>query len=210
MSTSATPVIYAATSNAGKLRDFSAVALERGIELRPLPGIDALPPIEEDAITFEDNARRKAQQYSLALPGEIVIADDSGLEVEALADAPGVLSARYAAMEAGSTKTNSSDAENNSRLLRELDGIPGASRSARFVCVIAAARDGEIVQVSHGEARGEILRQPRGTGGFGYDPLFFYAPLGKSFAELTPAEKAQVSHRGVAFRDLLNRFTAGS
>src|SRR5438105_15369630 len=90
--------IYIATSNPGKLRDFSAAALEYGVEVRPLPGFDALPQAEEDAITFEENARTKAQQYSLALPGEIVIADDSGLEVEALANAPGVLSARYAAM----------------------------------------------------------------------------------------------------------------
>jgi XTP/dITP diphosphohydrolase len=196
-------VFYVATSNPGKLRDFAAAAQAHDIEIRPLPGFEALPPVEEDGITFEQNATKKAEQYSLAMPGEIVIADDSGLEVEALAGAPGVLSARYAAMEAPPIPfSGSADAANNGRLLRELAEIPDEQRSARFICVIVAARDGKPLHVARGEANGMILRAPRGAAGFGYDPLFFYPPLGKSFAELLPEEKAQVSHRGKAFRNL--------
>ncbi len=197
--------LYVATSNPGKLRDFAAAALAHGIAIRPLPGVEALPQVEEDGLTFEQNAAKKAEQYGLAMPGEIVIADDSGLEVEALAGAPGVLSARYAALEAPPVPfSGSADAANNARLLRDLAEIPDDQRSARFVCVIVAARDGKPLHVARGETRGVILRSARGAGGFGYDPLFFYPPLGKTFAELLPEEKAQVSHRGKAFRSFLD------
>src|SRR5207302_11321686 len=123
------PVLHLATSNSGKVGDFTAIAQESGVEMRPFPGFAALPPVLEDGSTFEQNARKKAQQYSLALPGEMVIADDSGLEVEALAGAPGVLSARYGAeYSRGDAAQNSSDAANNAHLLRELAAVPDDQR----------------------------------------------------------------------------------
>jgi XTP/dITP diphosphohydrolase len=192
--------VLIATSNPGKLRDFAAAAAPHGIEVASLPGFHLLPPAAEDAPTFEGNACKKAEHYSLRAPGELVLADDSGLEVAALNGAPGVLSARYAAVAGG----NASDSANNQRLLCELADVPEEQRGARFVCVIAAARDGQTLATSRGEARGVILRQPRGAAGFGYDPLFYFPPLNKTFAELTSAEKAQVSHRGHAFRAFLD------
>ena len=194
--------ILVATSNAGKLRDFAGAAKQFRVQIRALAGFSSLPPVVEDGTTFEANARKKAEHYSRAAPGEIVIADDSGLEVDALSGAPGVHSARYAAQLTGSPG-NSSDEENNARLLRELKNVSDDLRSARFVCVIAAARDGRTLATFSGTAEGEILRAPRGTQGFGYDPLFYFPEMKKTFAELTAEEKAQVSHRGKAFRKLL-------
>lgn len=192
--------ILIATSNQGKLRDFAGAAKEFGIEIASLPGFANIPPVVEDGATFEANARKKAEHYSRFAPDELVLADDSGLEVDALGGAPGVISARYAA-ENGSD--NSSDAANNAKLLRELKDIPQAKRTARFECVIAAANNGATVEVFRGETEGRILSAPRGGGGFGYDPLFYFPAFGKTFAELTPEEKAQVSHRGKAFRRFL-------
>jgi len=131
-----------------------------------------------------------------------VLADDSGLEVDALGGAPGVRSARYAADDASSANAN--DAANNARLLREMKNIRPDQRTARFVCVIAAARDGETLQTFRGQAEGTILNSPRGAGGFGYDPLFYFPAIEKTFAELEPEEKARYSHRGAAFRLFLN------
>ena len=190
--------ILIATSNAGKLRDFSGAAAGFGIEISGIPNFASLPPVVEDGLTFEANARKKAEAYSLQASGEIVLADDSGLEVDALGGAPGVHSARYAAT---SPEGNADDRANNARLLRELSHA--ADRAARFVCVIAAARDGRTLSTFRGEARGRILDAPRGAGGFGYDPLFFFPALGKTFAELTAEEKAGASHRGAAFRKFL-------
>jgi len=187
-----------ATSNPGKLRDFAGAAASDGITVASLPDFDSLPGVREDGATFEENARKKAEHYSRFAPGELVLADDSGLEVDALGGAPGVHSARYAA---DSTEANADDAANNARLLRELSRI--ANRGARFVCVIAAARDGQTLAAFRGEVQGEILHAPRGSGGFGYDPLFFFPALGKTFAELAPEEKAKFSHRGAAFRKFL-------
>jgi XTP/dITP diphosphohydrolase len=192
--------IYVATSNAGKLRDFKAAAAPFSVEIEPVPGFNSLPPVTEDAPTFEGNAQKKAEFYSRHASGEPVLADDSGLEVDALDGAPGVLSARYAA---DPNQPNASDAENNAKLLRELAEVPDDRRSARFVCTIALAEQGRTIATFRGEVFGRILREARGTGGFGYDPLFLFAPLNKTFAELTPEEKAQVSHRGHAFRRLL-------
>lgn len=194
--------VLIATSNPGKLRDFAAAARPFGIAVDSLPGLASLPAPAEDQPTFEANARKKAEHYSRLLPGELVLADDSGLEVDALGGAPGVFSARYAALQR-QNDGHSSDAENNARLLRELAGIDDARRTARFVCVIAAARDGATLAVFHGAAQGIILRLPRGSGGFGYDPLFYFPAIDRSFAELPPEEKAQYSHRGQAFRKLL-------
>ena len=192
--------ILIATSNRGKLRDFTAAAAQQGLRVAPVPGFESLPEVLEDGTTFEANARKKAEHYSRFVPREIVLADDSGLQVDALGGAPGVRSARYAA---GKGESNSSDAANNARLLRELAHVPDAQRQAQFVCVIAAARDGSTLATFRGEAKGVMLHALRGSGGFGYDPLFYFAELGKTFAELSAEEKAKVSHRGKAFRKFL-------
>ena len=200
--------ILIATSNAGKLRDFVGAAAPLGIQIVPLPNFSSLPAVVEDGLTFEENARKKAQSYSREAPGEIVLADDSGLEVDALKGAPGVHSARYAAEAPHLMNNNTDDEANNARLLRELKEIPADKRSARFVCVIAAARDGETLEVFRGEAEGTILNRARRTNGFGYDPLFYFPQIQKAFAELTPEEKAQYSHRGAAFRQFLAWYQA--
>jgi XTP/dITP diphosphohydrolase len=196
------PPVFIATSSAGKLRDFAAAAGE--LQVQPLPGFDSLPSAIEDGATFEENARKKAEHYSRLAPGRLVLADDSGLEVEALGGSPGVRSARYAAEESPALDSGLPvDQANNARLLRELQDVPEEGRAARFVCVIAVARDGRTLAASRGEAAGVIARAPRGGGGFGYDPLFYFPRLEKTFAELTPQEKAAVSHRGAAFRRFL-------
>jgi len=200
--------ILIATSNAGKLRDFAGAAASLGMEIVPVPNFASLPPVIEDGLTFEANARKKAENYSREVPGEIVLADDSGLEVDALQGAPGVHSARYAADVPHEADSNTDDEANNARLLRELGGISPDKRGARFVCVIAAARDGQTLEVFRGEAEGTILNHPRGTNGFGYDPLFYFPQIQKAFAELTPEEKAQYSHRGAAFRQFLAWYQA--
>jgi len=200
--------IHIATSNAGKLRDFAGAAAALGIEIASIPGFASLPTVVEDGLTFEENARKKAESYSRAVPGEIVLADDSGLEVDALQGAPGVHSARYAADAPHLMNDNTDDEANNLRLLRELKDVPTDKRSARFVCVIAAAREGQTLEVFRGEAEGTILNRPRGANGFGYDPLFYFPQVQKAFAELTAEEKAQYSHRGAAFRQFLAWYQA--
>jgi XTP/dITP diphosphohydrolase len=202
------PRILIATSNAGKLRDFAGAALRHGVEISGLPDFSSLPPVVEDGATFEANARKKAEGYSRYAPGEIVIADDSGLEIDALGGAPGVHSARYAAPELHGkqpheAEANTDDDANNARVLRELRHIPPEQRTARFVCVLAAARDGKTLATFRGAAEGIILDAPRGSNGFGYDPLFYFPQIKKTFAELTAEEKSQYSHRGAAFRALL-------
>lgn len=200
--------VFIATSNPGKLRDFAgAVAGLDDLTLELLPGFSSLPSVEEDGLTFAVNAAKKAAFYSLYADSAIVIADDSGLEVAALNNAPGVRSARYAADDSPQFQTLYSslslDEANNQRLLRELANVPKEKRAARFVCALAAARNGSVLQIFEGEVRGEILSAPRGTHGFGYDPLFYVPELGKTTAELTAEEKAKVSHRGQAFRKFL-------
>lgn len=198
--------ILIATSNPGKLRDFAGAAAPHGIEITGIPGFASLPVVVEDGLTFEDNARKKAEEYSRHAPGEVVVADDSGLEVDALKGAPGVHSARYAADQPHLASENTDDEANNSRVLRELRGVPAEKRTARFVCVLAAARDGLTLATFRGKAEGVLLDAPRGTNGFGYDPLFYFPQIQKTFAELSPAEKAGYSHRGAAFRELLAWF----
>lgn len=197
--------IYLATSNPGKVRDFQAAAANLGIEVETLPGFQTLPLAVEDGATFEENARIKAEHYSRMAPGVLVVADDSGLAVDALHGAPGVYSARYAAVvQSGvESQSNSDDAQNNQTLIAQLEGLPPANRSGKFVCVIAVARDGATLHTFGGEVRGELLTAPRGHYGFGYDPLFYFPQLGKTFAEIPPQEKAHYSHRGKAFRQLL-------
>ncbi len=202
--------VLVATSNLGKLKDFAGAAAGSAIQIEPLPNFSAYPPVVEDGKTFEANARKKADFYSVFVPGELVIADDSGLEVDALGGAPGVHSARYAADQPHLAGYNTGDQANNARLIREMRRVPPGKRAARFVCVIAAARDGHTLTVVHGEAHGVILEQPRGENGFGYDPLFFFPPAQQTFAELTPEEKARHSHRGAAFREFLNWFATAT
>jgi XTP/dITP diphosphohydrolase len=196
--------ILIATSNAGKIRDFAGAARQFGIEVIQLPGIETLPPVVEDGATFEANARKKAEAYSRHAPGQIVIADDSGLEVDELGCAPGVHSARYAADEPHAAESNTDDQANNANLVRKIKGILPEKRTGRFVCWIAAAREGKTVAVFRGKAEGMILEEPRGENGFGYDPLFYFPRLKKTFAELSAEEKAQYSHRGAAFRKFLH------
>jgi XTP/dITP diphosphohydrolase len=196
--------ILIATSNPGKLRDFAGAAARHGVAVAALPNFSTLPTVVEDGTTFEDNARKKAKEYSLAAPGEIVLADDSGLEIDALDGAPGVHSARYAAVDPQQAGSNTDDDANNARVLRELKGVPAEKRSARFVCVVVAARDGHELASFRGVAEGTILDHLRGSNGFGYDPMFYFPAIQKTFAELTAEEKAQYSHRGAAFRKVLD------
>jgi len=203
--------ILIATSNSGKLRDFAGAALRHGVEIAGIPDFSSLPPVVEDGLTFEANAQKKAEEYSRYAPGEIVVADDSGLEIDALNGAPGVHSARYAAPDLQNKAPHEADANtddnaNNARVLRELKAVPLAQRTGRFVCVLAAARNGQTLAIFRGAAEGIILDAPRGDNGFGYDPLFYFPQIGKTFAELNAEVKSKYSHRGAAFRQLLDSF----
>jgi XTP/dITP diphosphohydrolase len=190
--------LYLASGNAGKLKEFRVLAEAAGKNwrLELLPDYAKLAEFEESAPTFAENAAGKAFYYSRGSDG-IVFADDSGLVVPALGGAPGVRSARYSGPGAGNE-------QKIAKLLFELKGLEGANRSAYFVCVIAAVRGGRAVAIVSEKVDGEILDAPRGTGGFGYDPVFFFSPLGKAFAELRTEEKSMHSHRGKAFRRLLD------
>jgi XTP/dITP diphosphohydrolase len=198
--------VLIATSNPGKLRDFAGAASQWGVEVGVVPGFSLLPAVIEDGDTFEANARKKAEEYSRAVLGEVVIADDSGLEVDALGGEPGVHSARYAADEPHKTDSNTDDEANNLKLIRKIRLVPTEQRTGRFVCWIAAARDGHTLAVFQGKAEGTILDSPRGRNGFGYDPLFYFPEIKKTFAELTAEEKSNHSHRGAAFRRFLEWF----
>lgn len=205
--------LYAATTNPGKLRDFATAAALHGITIEPLPNLSSIPAPPEDEPTFAGNARSKAIYYSAHAPGLIVIADDSGLEVDALEGAPGVRSARYADdQQFPRAVAATTDERNNACLLRALDGVPEACRQARYRCVLAAARDGQllhldngIIALAEGSVEGNILTAPQGTGGFGYDPLFYLPELGKTMAEIDLQTKDSISHRGRAFRSLLEQ-----
>jgi XTP/dITP diphosphohydrolase len=202
--------IYAATKNAGKLREFAECARGAGIEVLPLPGIAEMPEPVEDATTFMRNAELKATAYSRLAPNLLVFADDSGLEIDALGGQPGVRSARFADDVAFEQGEGSKDERNNRLVLSLLQQTPEtregqSTRAARFVCALALAREGEIILLTGGEVDGQVLPIPRGVDGFGYDPLFLIPALGKSMAELSPQEKWAVSHRGNAFRELLRQ-----
>ena len=177
-------IVYCATSNPGKLKEFQLAAPD--FDVRKLP--HSVPPPDETAETFEENAMLKAVAYGQHVDGYL-FADDSGLEVDALSGAPGVHSARYA----GESAT---DLENNALLLRNLVGVE--NRTARFVCVIALVKEGKPVKTFRGSVEGQILEVPRGTGGFGYDPLFFHEPFGCTFGEAPIGDKMLVSHRAQA------------
>ena len=198
--------LYLATTNPGKLRDFAAAA-RCGVVIEPLPGLNDISAPPEDEPTFEGNARAKAIYYSRLAPGKIVLADDSGLEVDALDGAPGVRSARYAEDNNFPASPNTTtDERNNLFLLEALRLIPGPHK-ARYHCALAAARDGQIIATAHGTVEGEILDVLRGTSGFGYDPLFYLPEQNKTMAELDIQTKLAFSHRGRALAALLPQLT---
>ncbi|MGA2349248.1 MAG: non-canonical purine NTP pyrophosphatase [Terracidiphilus sp.] len=198
--------LYAATTSQGKLRDFRTAALAHSLTIEPLPALATIPAPEEDGLTFAANATLKAVYYSRFAPGELVLADDSGLEVDALDGAPGVRSARFAA-DSGIVDSpdalDNTDVWNNMVLLQRLANIPAEQRTARYRCVLVVARDGVALHTAEGAVEGTILDAPRGTGGFGYDPLFYLPALSRTMAELDLETKHTLSHRGRAIAALL-------
>lgn len=198
--------LFAATSSQGKLRDFRTAAQAHSVEIEPLPGLKDIPAPEEDGDTFASNAALKAIYYSRFAPGKLVVADDSGLEVDALDGAPGVRSARFAA-DAGLVDSpdanDNTDVWNNMLLLQRMSGVKPPLRTGRYRCVLACAQDGVLVSTADGVVEGVILDAPRGTGGFGYDPLFFLPELDRSMAEIDLETKLSLSHRGRAIAALL-------
>ncbi len=188
------PTIVVATRNQGKLLEFRSLLLPLKSEILCLSGLSINEEFEETGQTFAENARIKAIGYSRLIPFP-VLADDSGLEVAALSGRPGVHSARYAG-------PGASDSDRVQKLLAEL-ARSGGGREARFVCALALAQEGILLHESQGQCSGIIAGQPQGTGGFGYDPVFFFPSLGKTFAQLNEAEKNQHSHRAQAVAALL-------
>jgi XTP/dITP diphosphohydrolase len=186
--------LYCATGNPGKVREFRLAAGHAAVDIELLAQYRDLPVCVEDGATFEENAIIKARHYGIHAAGPL-FADDSGLEVDALGGAPGVYSARFSG-------PGATDQSNNRLLLEKLRGIP--NRSARFVCVIALVEGDAVRGVYHGAVEGVLLDEPRGAGGFGYDPLFYYPPFGCTFGEAGEEEKFSVSHRGQALLAMLS------
>ena len=185
-----------ATTNPGKRAEIESILKRYSLRIISLNDLSSYPTVVEDGVTFEENALKKARTLA-EFSGRVTLADDSGLEVDALGGAPGIHSARYSGEEAN-------DMRNNQKLLRALAGVPEEKRTARFVCVLAlcappALDGGEWL--FRGECAGRIAFAPRGENGFGYDPLFFYPPLNRTFAELDREAKSRVSHRGRALRE---------
>ena len=187
--------LYCATGNAGKLEEFQMASgsVGQAVSIELLPGYKQLPPCVEDGATFEENAIIKARHYGPHAPG-LLFADDSGLEVDALHGNPGVYSARFSGPHA-------TDESNNRLLLERLAGVE--NRAARFVCAIALVEGARLVGVYRGAVEGRILHEPRGTGGFGYDSLFYCPAFGCTFGEATAEQKLAVSHRGQALQGML-------
>ncbi len=188
-------IVYCATSNPGKLREFRLAGEVYGVNVQPVPGLADIAPPRETGKTFKENAILKAEYYSRFVDG-LVFADDSGLEVDALGGEPGVESARYAG-------EGATDEANNRLLVSKLQGVE--NRTARFVCWIALARAGRVLETFRGAVEGRIVDTPRGGNGFGYDPHFFYEPFGCTFGEAEPERKMTVSHRGQALRSMFER-----
>jgi XTP/dITP diphosphohydrolase len=189
-------IIVLATRNAGKAKEFQELLKDFPVQIKNLNDFGPIPEVEEDGVTFDDNAYKKASFAARAL-GLPTIADDSGLVVEALGGAPGVKSARYAG-------ENASDQENIKKLLGEMEGR--SDRRAAFECVISIAVPSGPALTYEGRCEGEITREPKGVSGFGYDPVFYCPEYGKTFAELTAAEKNKVSHRGKALVQVVAEF----
>lgn len=208
MKNSLVPTLLIATGNPGKAREFAEIFSPLGWRVLSLADLPAVPEPEEVGRTFLANACLKASAYARAHTGlgGYVLADDSGLEVDALGGAPGVDSAYWASVSgrAAPDERHARDAANSAVLLEQLAATPDPARTARFVCTLAlAGPDARILLTARGTVEGSILRAPRGTNGFGYDPLFLVPSLGRTTAELTPAEKHALSHRGNAVRELL-------
>jgi len=192
----AVPTLVVATANEGKLAEFAAALAPAGIEVLGLAALGPGDPVAETGATFEANAHLKAEAYSRRTP-HLVLADDSGLEVDALDGRPGVFSARYGSPDL-------SDTARCKAIMKGLVDVPEEKRTARFRCVLAVARDGKTLATFDGAVEGLILREMRGEHGFGYDPIFFHGPSGRAFGQLTREEKEKVSHRGAAIRKLLD------
>ena len=199
--------IYVATTNAGKLRDFRFAAGQMegvSVQIESLPGIETIPAPEETGDTFEANARLKAEFYSRLAPGLWVLADDSGLEVDALGGRPGVRSARFSEDVGSLDSGRGLDASNNDALLLAM--LEETDRTARYRCALALAADGTVERVAFGKLEGEILDEPVGPAGFGYDPLFFAPELNCTMAEASMEGRLRASHRGRALRSLLRQW----
>ena len=191
--------ILIASSNPGKLREYQELASgSGGLQLELLPNFRDLPAFEESAPTFSENSAGKALHYS-KFASEMVLAEDSGLVVDALRGAPGVHSARYAG-------PNATDADRNRKLLDEMRGKRGEERRARFVCVTTIAHRGQAIAIFSDFAAGIITEEPCGDDGFGYDPVFLLPQIGRTFAQFSAHEKNQYSHRGRAFRKVIQFF----
>ena len=189
-------ILVLATRNAGKVKEFQEILKDFPVEIKNLNDFGPIPEVEEDGETFDDNAYKKALFTAKAL-GLPAIADDSGLVVEALDGAPGVKSARYAG-------ENAADQDNINKLLKELEGQ--SNRKAAFECVLSIAVPAGPALTYEGRCEGEITLQPQGNKGFGYDPVFYCPAYGKTFAEISGAEKNRVSHRGRALADFVSEF----
>ena len=200
--------LYVATTSQGKLRDFRTAAETHQVSIEPIPGLEKIEPPEEDGHTFLANATIKAVYYSRFAPGQLVLADDSGLEVDALNGEPGVRSARYAAdvgLFDSPDANDNTDVWNNMVLLQRLGDTAAEQRTARYHCVLVAARDGQPEHVTDGSVEGLVLEAPRGTGGFGYDPLFYLPELQRTMAEIDLETKLSLSHRGRALAAMLQK-----
>jgi XTP/dITP diphosphohydrolase len=203
--------IDVASTNPGKLRDFAQAAaghllFKHPIQIEPLPGLDEIPAPAEDGATFMANAIAKAVYYSRLRPGRLVLADDSGLEVDALDGQPGVRSARFADDMGYDLDSRATiDERNNALLISMILRKPFEPHTARYRCVLALARSGEVLAIADGTVEGRIQTQPRGTGGFGYDPLFYLPEKDQTMAQLYPATRFSFSHRGRALRKLLEQ-----
>jgi len=194
--------LVVATRNAGKLREIRHLLEGTGIAVLGLDTFPSIPEIEEDGDTFAANAAKKAETVA-HLTGRACLADDSGLTVDALGGAPGVHSARYAGVQGD-------DAANNARLLQELSGVPMERRQAAFRCVMALSTPGAATHFFEGRVAGRVLAAPRGSEGFGYDPLFLVDGLEQTMAELPLAEKNRISHRGQALRQVIDHLLTAS
>ncbi|MEK5039169.1 XTP/dITP diphosphatase [Sporosarcina sp. FSL K6-3457] len=186
--------VLIATNNLGKAKDFEALFKPFGVRVLTLNDLDEAIDVEETGVTFEENAILKAETVARLL-GKVVIADDSGLEIDALDGAPGVYSARYAG-------TGKNDGDNIDKVLNELETVSKDDRTARFRCVLAVAGPGIETETFSGSCEGLIHTERKGENGFGYDPIFYVPQQGRMMAELSPEEKSLISHRGAALEKL--------
>ena len=186
--------LLVATFNPGKLREFHDYLAGLPLDVIGLQSLPDVSPSPEDGNTFEQNAQQKARYYSRFFPG-LTLADDSGLVVDALGGEPGIYSARY-------LSPSATDEQRCCEILARLQNVPDLGRTARFVCSLALARQGKVIQTFEGPVEGEIAREQRGENGFGYDPIFLFPKLNRTMAELSAADKLAVSHRGQALRKM--------